>query len=114
MPRGRSVRRGGALYRAPADGGSDGVSDGGGECRYDPTMNKDLTPAPGRFVVDRVVCLAHGACIDIAPTLFAIHADGYSASVVRQPITDAELAAMRRVIDECPVSAILDTHDRPA
>ena len=77
-------------------------------------MKKDITPAPGRFVVDRVVCLNHGACVDIAPTLFAMHADGYSASVVRQPTTEAELAAMRRAIDGCPVSAILDTRDRPA
>ncbi len=111
--RGRRVRRGGGSYRgrhAPADGGSNG----GGKRRYDPTMSEDITPAPGRFVVDRVVCLANGACIGIAPTLFAIHADGYSASVVRQPTTDAELAAMRKAIDGCPVWAILDTHDRPA
>lgn len=76
-------------------------------------MKKDITPAPGRFVVDPVVCLAHACCVHVAPASFAMHANGY-AFVVRQPTTDAELAAMRRAIDGCPVWAILDTRDRPA
>jgi ferredoxin len=76
-------------------------------------MSKDIAPAPGRFVVDHVACLAHEWCVHVAPTLFAMDAH-WRAAVVRQPTTDAELATMRRAIDECPVSAILDTRDRPA
>ncbi|MBL9085854.1 MAG: ferredoxin [Planctomycetia bacterium] len=76
-------------------------------------MNEDITPAPARFVVDHVACLAHEWCVHVAPTLFAMDAL-WRAAVIRQPTTEAELAAMRRAIDECPVAAILDTRDRSA
>lgn len=70
--------------------------------------------APGRFSVDRELCLAHETCALDAPEFFAMSSEGYwHAYVKRQPVTPDEVDLCRRALEGCPVRAILDSQNDP-
>lgn len=62
---------------------------------------------PGRFYVDQT-CIDCELCREKAPGHFTRQdAERYSF-VYRQPLNDAEIAACRAALHECPVEAIGD------
>ena len=56
-----------------------------------------------RIVIDRNICSGFGSCIDTAPALFTMGADGIATAPADTDDVDAALAASR----ECPMGAIV-------
>jgi len=50
-------------------------------------------------------CIACNVCYNGAPDFFAEDEDG-NAYVIKQPVTEEDLAACREQIEECPVESI--------
>ncbi|HHX51387.1 MAG TPA: ferredoxin [Clostridia bacterium] len=61
-----------------------------------------------KVTVDPDLCIACGACIDVAPELFDWNDDGLSEAIVDEVPEDQEDLA-REAIDSCPTEAILES-----
>ncbi|MDS1030856.1 ferredoxin [Bacillota bacterium LX-D] len=58
-----------------------------------------------KVTVDQDLCIACGACIDIAPEIFEWNDDGLSHSIVNEVPEDKEEGA-KESIEACPTEAI--------
>lgn len=58
-----------------------------------------------KVIVDQDLCIACGACIDIAPEIFDWNDEGLSQAIVDEVPEDKEDLA-KEAIDSCPTEAI--------
>jgi ferredoxin len=58
-----------------------------------------------RLLIDHVRCCGYGACVEQAPTVFALSGTDGLAELLRQPVAEEE-AAVEQAMGECPTEAI--------
>jgi ferredoxin len=63
--------------------------------------------APGRYYVDRTLCIACGNSVNVAPNNLKM-SEEMCAYVFKQPETAEEEAQCRQALEECPTEAIRD------
>lgn len=61
--------------------------------------------ASGKFYTD-TQCIDCDLCRQTAPAFFDRNADGGYSFVVKQPVTEEEIALCQQALEECPVEAI--------
>jgi len=60
---------------------------------------------PGKFYVDQQ-CIDCDLCRETAPAFFTRNDEGGFTYVVKQPLTDEEIAQCTEALEGCPVEAI--------